>query len=320
LWHFVVRFVRPEPVEGRASVMLLAAIGLAEQQWFDRLTTTGKRMANHKFIQPKTVSGVTIFILLAVACGSSYNPESRLVDVGGHRLNIRCSGEGAPAVVLVSGLASDNHDWEPVERSVSETNLVCSYDRDGLGQSDVIEGIPTAQSATDSLYMLLSEAGVAGPLVLVGHSYGGLIAQLYAAQHPGNIVGVVLVDSLQKDNLVRTAEILGDEAMALFLGATQANPEGVDIVASLDQVESDANLGGLPLTVITAGVPNLPPFIDQDVRDKLAEAWLESQRDLVRLSSAGIHIIAEESGHCVQCDQPDLVADAIRGLAEALPK
>ena len=161
---------------------------------------------------------------------------------------------------------------------------------------------------------------MAGPLVLVGHSYGGLIAQLYAAQHPGNIVGVVLVDSLQKDNLVRTAEILGDEAMALFLGATQANPEGVDIVASLDQVESDANLGGLPLTVITAGVPNLPPFIDQDVRDKLAEAWLESQRDLVRLSSAGIHIIAEESGHCVQCDQPDLVADAIRGLAEALPK
>ena len=97
-------------------------------------------------------------------------------------------------------------------------------------------------------------------------------------------------------------------------------PEGVDIVASLDQVESDANLGGLPLTVITAEVPNLPPFIDQDVRDKLAEAWLESQRDLVRLSSAGIHIIAEESGHCVQCDQPDLVADAIRGLAEALPK
>ena len=76
----------------------------------------------------------------------------------------------------------------------------------------------------------------------------------------------------------------------------------------------------LLLLAEAAGVPNLPAFIDQDVRDKLAEAWLESQRDLVRLSSAGIHIIAEESGHCVQCDQPDLVADAIRALAEALPK
>ena len=273
-------------------------------------------MANHSLPQLKMAAAAGIFVLFAVACGSSYNPESRLVDIGGHRLNIRCSGEGAPAVVLVSGLASDNHDWEPVERIVSESNLVCSYDRTGLGKSDDIDAVPTAQSAADNLHLLLSAAGVAGPLVLVGHSYGGLIAQLYAAQHPGNVTGVVLLDSLQKDNLDRTAEILGDQAMALFLGATQANPEGVDVVASLGQVEPDANLGGLPLTVITAGVPNLPPFIDQEVRDRLASLWLESQRNLVRLSSAGTHIMAEESGHCVQCDQPELVADAIRGIVE----
>ena len=258
----------------------------------------------------------SLILLLATSCSGGYNPESRLVDVGGHRLNIRCSGEGSPAVVLVSGLASDNHDWVAVEKLVSESNLVCSYDRAGLGESDSIEGVPTAQSATDRLHALLSAAGVPGPLVLVGHSYGGLIAQLYAVQHPGNIAGIVLVDSLQKDNLVRTAEILGDQAMALFLGATQANPEGVDVVASLDQVESDADLGDLPLTVITAGVPNLPPFIDQSVRDRLAESWLQSQRELVRLSTAGAHIIAEESGHCVQCDQPALVADVIRDMVE----
>lgn len=270
-----------------------------------------------RFLYSKAAYAIGLFIvLLATSCSGSYNPESRLVDVGGHRLNIRCSGEGSPAVVLVSGLASDNHDWVAVEKLVSESNLVCSYDRAGLGESDSIEGVPTAQSATDRLHALLSAAGVPGPLVLVGHSYGGLIAQLYAVQHPGNIAGIVLVDSLQKDNLVRTAEILGDQAMALFLGATQANPEGVDVVASLDQVESDADLGDLPLTVITAGVPNLPPFINQDVRDRLAESWLQSQRELVRLSTAGAHIIAEESGHCVQCDQPALVADVIRDMVE----
>jgi pimeloyl-ACP methyl ester carboxylesterase len=270
-----------------------------------------------RFLCSKAVYAIGLFIvLLATSCAASYNAESRLVDVGGHRLNIRCSGEGAPAVVLVSGLASDNHDWVAVEKLVSELNLVCSYDRAGLGQSDATDAVPDAQSATDSLHALLSAAGVEGPLVLVGHSYGGLIAQLYAAQHPGNIAGVVLVDSLQKDNLVRTDEILGDQAMALFLAATQANPEGVDVVASLDQVESDANLGDLPLTVITAGVPNLPPFIDQDVRDQLAESWLESQRELVRLSTAGVHVIAEESGHCIQCGQPELVVDVIRRLLE----
>ena len=260
-------------------------------------------------------AAVFLLPILVAACGASYNPESRLVDVGGHRLNIRCSGEGPPAVILISGLASDSHDWVAVERRVSESNLVCSYDRTGLGESDSTDAMPTAQSATGHLHALLSEAGVPGPLVLVGHSYGGLIAQLYAAQHPGNTTGVVLVDSLQKDNLDRTAEILGHQAMSLFLEATQANPEGVDIVTSFNQVEYDATLGDLPLTVITAGVPNLPPFIDQDVRNRLASSWLKSQRDLVRLSSASTHIIAEESGHCVQCDQPDLVADVIRNLA-----
>jgi pimeloyl-ACP methyl ester carboxylesterase len=218
-------------------------------------------------------------------------------------------------VVLVSGLAGDNHDWGPVEELVSGSSRVCSYDRTGLGKSDASDAAPTAQSATDSLHSLLSEAEVTGPLVLVGHSYGGLIVQLYAAQHPENAAGLVLVDSLQKDNLARTAEILGDQAMTLFLGATQANPEGVDVVASLDQIRSDTNLGHLPLTVITAGVPNLPPFIDEAVRDQLAGAWLDAQRELVRLSSAGTHIIAEESGHCVQCDQPELVADVILELA-----
>ena len=62
-------------------------------------------------------------------------------------------------MVLVSGLASDNHDWVAVEKLVSESNLVCSYDRAGRGESDSIEGVPTAQSATDSLHPLLSTAG-----------------------------------------------------------------------------------------------------------------------------------------------------------------
>ena len=101
-----------------------------------------------------------LLLLLAVACGgSNYSPESTLVDVGGHRLNIRCSGEGSPPVVLGSGLASSNHDWGPVEERVSEFTQVCSYDRAGLGESDSTDGVPTAQTASDSLHALISGAG-----------------------------------------------------------------------------------------------------------------------------------------------------------------
>ena len=256
-------------------------------------------------------------MLLAAACGGGYNPESRLVDVGGHRLNIRCAGEGVPAVVLDAGLASDNHDWEPVEKRVSEFTLVCSYDRAGLGKSDASAAVPSSQTVVDDLHSLLAAAGISGPVVLVGHSYGGLNVRLYASQYPENTAGVILVDSLQEDNLVRAAEVLGDRAMAVFMGAVGANPEGVDLAASLKLIGSAGNLGDLPLTVITAGRPNLPPFIDRDIGERLAGSWLESQRDLVRLSSAGVHVIAEESGHCVQCDQPELVADVIRRMVEA---
>lgn len=273
--------------------------------------------SNRPFPSLKTsfVVGV-LLLLLAAACGG-YSPESRLVDVGGRRLNIRCAGEGAPAVVLDAGLSNDNHDWEPVERRVSGFTRVCSYDRAGLGQSDAATGVPTSQTASDDLHSLLSSAGIDGPVVLVGHSYGGLIAQLYASQHLENTAGVILVDSLHPENLVRAAEILGEPAMAVLMSGVQGNPEGVDLAASLNQVKAAGNLGDIPLTVITAGRPELPPFIDRDLIERLTGSWLESQRELARLSSAGVHVVAEESGHCIQCSQPELVADVIRRVVEA---
>jgi pimeloyl-ACP methyl ester carboxylesterase len=212
---------------------------------------------------------------------------------------------------LGSGLASSNHDWGPVEERVSEFTRVCSYDRTGLGASDLADGVATAQSASDDLHALLSSVGLAGPVVVVGHSYGGMVARLYASHHAENTAALVLVDSLQKDNLLQAGEILGEQAMALFMEGVRSNPEGVDLEASFAQVNDTGDLGDLPLTVITAGKPDLPPFINADIRNLLANSWLESQRDLVSLSTVGIHIIAEESGHCVQCQQPKLVADAI---------
>ncbi|MDA1271067.1 MAG: alpha/beta hydrolase [Chloroflexi bacterium] len=265
-------------------------------------------------LKPLYLSG--FLVLLAVTCGGGFNPASRLVDVGGYRLHIRCSGEGVPAVVLLAGLATDNHDWLAVEERVSGYTQVCSHDRAGLGESDPAPGVPTSQTAADDLYSLLQAADITGPVVMVGHSYGGLVAQSYAAKHPESTAAVLLLDSLQADNLVRAEEILGEQAMALLLRGVESNPEGVDLVASLDRVGAADGLGDLPLTVVTAGRPGLPSFIDAEVRDRLAGSWLDSQRELARLSSAGVQVIAEDSGHCIQCDQPELVAGEIRKLVD----
>ena len=168
---------------------------------------------------------VLFALLLSVGCGG-YNSESRLVDVNGHQLNVRCSGEGTPAVVLISGLATDNHDWVEVEKQVSEFSQVCSYDRFGLGKSDPTDTTPTSQIAVDDLHTLISALRISGPVILVGHSYGGLIAQLYAKQHPDKTFGVVLVDSLHSENLERAASILSEHTMTTFLRVLTANPKG----------------------------------------------------------------------------------------------
>jgi pimeloyl-ACP methyl ester carboxylesterase len=255
-------------------------------------------------------------LLLAVACGG-YNPGSRLVDVNGHQLNIRCSGDGTPAVVLISGLATDNHDWVEVEKQVSEFTQICSYDRFGLGESDHRDGTPTSQTATDDLHALISASGISGQVLLVGHSYGGLIAQLYAAKHPDDTFGVVLVDSLHEENLDRAGVILGEPTMTTFMRALTANPEGVDIPASLDQVQG-LDLGDTPVTVLTAGDHDLPDIIDPGVGRQLISAWLYSQRELSKLSTTGVQFIAEGSGHCIQCDRPNVVVDAIREMADGV--
>lgn len=274
-------------------------------------------MLNRRVFRASAIYLFALFaLLLAVACGG-YNPGSRLVDVNGHQLNIRCSGDGTPAVVLISGLATDNHDWVEVEKQVSEFTQICSYDRFGLGESDHRDGTPTSQTATDDLHALISASGISGQVLLAGHSYGGLIAQLYAAKYPDDTFGVVLVDSLHEENLDRAGVILGEPTMTTFMRALTANPEGVDIPASLDQVQG-LDLGDTPVTVLTAGDHDLPDIIDPGVGRQLISAWLYSQRELSKLSTTGVQFIAEGSGHCIQCDRPNVVVDAIREMADGV--
>ena len=117
----------------------------------------------------------------------------RLVDVGGHRLNIRCTGSGSPTVVLEPGLgesASAIAKW--IAPEVARTTRVCVYDRAGHGRSDVA---PDADAARD-LHVLLERAHVPGPYVLAGHSLGGMFVLSYAHRYPSQVGGVVLLDSM----------------------------------------------------------------------------------------------------------------------------
>lgn len=125
----------------------------------------------------------------------AFPPPGRLVDVGGHRLHIQCIGAGGPTVVLDHMGGGNSAQWGLILPQLAATTRVCTYDRAGFGWSDPVPPGPRdAQTNADDLHTLLVNAGEQSPFLLVGHSYGGRVAKLFAASYPAEVAGLVLVD------------------------------------------------------------------------------------------------------------------------------
>lgn len=124
-----------------------------------------------------------------------YAKPGELVAVGtGRKLNMRCSGHGAPAVVLESGNMADSMAWFKVQPEIAQFARVCAYDRAGTGFSD---GGPLPRSLdanADDLAALIAAAHIATPVILVGHSYGTNVVRRVAEKHPNDVAALVLLD------------------------------------------------------------------------------------------------------------------------------
>ena len=123
-----------------------------------------------------------------------YPPPGRLVDLGSHRLHLLESGRGSPTILLEAGLMSTMLSWKELQRVLAGSFRVVSYDRAGLGWSELGPMPRTAERIVDELHTLLERAAIPPPYVLVGHSFGGLTMPLFAARFPDEVAGMVLVD------------------------------------------------------------------------------------------------------------------------------
>jgi pimeloyl-ACP methyl ester carboxylesterase len=132
-----------------------------------------------------------------------YPPLGQMVDVGGYRLHLYCTGVGGPTVVLDGGLAGPALQWALVQKELEKVTRVCSYDRAGVGWSDAGPEPRTSQQMMSELHTLLQNANVAGPYVLVGHSLGGLNIRWYAHLFPAEVVGVALIAAGHPDDAAR---------------------------------------------------------------------------------------------------------------------
>jgi pimeloyl-ACP methyl ester carboxylesterase len=130
---------------------------------------------------------------------SRYPPPGRMLDVGGRRLHVYETGQGSPTVLLEAGIAATSLSWRPVQDEIAKFARVASYDRAGLGWSDVNSRPLTLSGLADDLQSLLKIAQLPPPYILVGHSFGGLIVRALACRDPNAVAGLVLVDAVRPE-------------------------------------------------------------------------------------------------------------------------
>ncbi|HEY2567810.1 MAG TPA: alpha/beta hydrolase [Candidatus Udaeobacter sp.] len=262
-----------------------------------------------------------------------------LVDIGGGRkIYLECRGAGSPTVVLVSGTRGAYDDWthvidsngsggitKPSESTVfpqvAKLTRVCAYDRPGTGRNDntptdssPVQQPTTAQQGVADLHALLTAAKEPGPYVLVGHSWGGLIARLFASTYPNDVSGLVLIDPASE--FLKSS--LAPAQWTTYIKATKKliEPSGLeapDHERTLDLLHGTPRVRAIPVVVLTSD----KRFDFGAGGAETWPAWRTAQDRLAKLLNAK-HVSDTNSGHAIQMEQPRLVIDAIHEVVEAI--
>jgi pimeloyl-ACP methyl ester carboxylesterase len=175
-------------------------------------------------IRPKQNLFVLLLLASAFSVGQTQDVAPKvpgqMIDIGGYRLHIDCTGKGSPVVILENGLGDNFADWALVQPEIAKFTKVCSYDRAYDGFSDAGPIPVTMHQEVYELHKLLDAAKIHSPYILVGHSYGGLLGRLYTTTYPREVTGLVLVDSTHEDIF------LGDKMFrAMAKGTSVPSPQ-----------------------------------------------------------------------------------------------
>jgi pimeloyl-ACP methyl ester carboxylesterase len=267
------------------------------------------------------------------AVGARADPvPGQLIDVGGHRLHLSCTGSGGPTVVLEPGAGGVSSDLGWITPAVARETRVCVYDRAGRGWSELADTPQDAVQIATDLHTLLRRGQVPGPYVLAGHSFGGLYVLTFAARYHDEVVGMVLIDSTAPASVNRgisstrpddesSYDLMGrvsalvSTSARLGLGRLVGVPtashlrstveEYIRGGSSVEQAASLRDFADKPLVVLTAGSGS-------------ADGWSEKQEALATLSTDSVHLVIEGVDHGSMIEAGNGAAATTRAILDVV--
>lgn len=275
------------------------------------------------------------------------------VDTGRH-LMLHYGGTGTPAVVIEAGAGAFGLDYLNLLERIARRTTWVLYDRAGSGWSDPAPGPRSAREVVTDLHDALRLAGVDGPYLLVGHSFGGLVAQAFAQNFPSEVAGMVLIDPLvagiplpeeddeaaaqaMVDELRRNPDVMREWYPQMFaewekmpapvrepLIARHVDPEralaGIRDMTSARRIQDDVtngpNLPDVPVTVLTGMQIDPSPGASDEDKRAFNQVKLDAHAAFVRSLSHGEHRVLEDAGHFLYTQRPDVVADAVFAMLD----
>lgn len=229
--------------------------------------------------------------------------------VGDHSLYMRCDGSGSPTVVYLHGyihssVEGGGSNAGAIPGLLLDDYRVCVYDRANVGQSDSVEGRQTGANSVRDLHALLRAADVPGPYVLLAASFGGLIAYQYAALHPEDVAGIVMLDANLPGDVAVDERFGGDPPSSDWRGTLEHLDVAATYREALELPEPPADI--VVTYIASTDVPPSPEYI-KGLRDM--------QNEFVGRFRDGT-FIAAAAPHYMEPAIPEQIAEEVRNVAE----
>ncbi|MGZ5220940.1 MAG: alpha/beta fold hydrolase [Chitinophagaceae bacterium] len=244
--------------------------------------------------------------------------KDTLIDLGTHKLHFVIIRAGEPTILLEAGGGSGASQWEEVQKKLAnETNAtIISYDRAGYGESELPRYPYKIEREVEDMHKCLEIIGVK-KIILVGHSYGAFLSQVYQFMYPGNVIGIILADP----NTTTFVDSIGakilmqlpfDTTKPMTIAQKADVRQAIAFPNTIEAVKAMPYSNNIPMILLSAGKPWWP-------FPKWNRWWKDSHQLIVGKAENRTLKEAEGSAHNIPKERPDLIVDAITALLKKLP-